>query len=71
MRIYKIISQHRRDFSAVFECEHCGFQVIRVGYDDKNFHQNVIPNMICDKCGKKADENYRPLEPKYPDDMQI
>ena len=54
MRICKIISQHRRDFSAVFECEHCGFQVIRVGYDDKNFHHNVIPNMICDKCGKKG-----------------
>lgn len=71
MRIYKILSQHRRDFVALFECEHCGFKVEKRGYDDKNFHHNVIPEMTCDKCGKKADQNYRPLEPKYPDDFQI
>ena len=71
MRIYKILSQHRRDFVALFECEHCGWKVEKNGYDDKNFHHNVIPEMTCDKCGKKADRSYRPFESKYPDSFQI
>ncbi len=71
MRIYKILSQYRRDFVAIFECEHCGFKIEKTGYDDENFHRNVIPDMICEKCGGKADRNYRPLEPKYPENFQI
>lgn len=71
MRIKNIIYQNRRDFKAEYECEHCGNIIIEWGYDDRNFHQNVIPNMLCDKCGKKADDNYRPLATKYPDEYQI
>ena len=71
MRIKKIISQYRRDFTAEYECEHCGFMKINSGYDDANFHNNVVPNMECEKCGKKAEPNYRPLAPKYPEDYQI
>lgn len=71
MRIKEIISQHRRDFQAVYECEHCGHTEIGYGYDDTNFHQNVIPKMKCKKCGKVAGENYRPLTTKYPDYMQV
>jgi hypothetical protein len=44
---------------------------INSGYDDANFHNNVVPNMECEKCGKKAESNYRPLAPKYPEDYQI
>lgn len=65
MRIKRITYQHRRDFKAEFECEHCGNTVISWGYDDDNFHRNVIPAMICDNCGKKAPENYQPKETKY------
>lgn len=72
MRIKEITSQHRRDFKAIYECEHCGYEKKGTGYDDLNFHNYVIPNeMKCDKCGKLASENYRPLQPKYPADMQI
>jgi len=71
MRIKKIVSQHRRDFQAIYECEHCGYTETGYGYDDTNFHQNVIPTMKCKKCGEVAEENYRPLTPKYPDYMQI
>ncbi len=71
MKIKEITYQHRRDFEAIFECEHCGAIEKRYGYDDANFHQNVIPNMICKKCGKKAPENYRPLQPKYAPWVQI
>ena len=65
MRIQKIESQTRRDFYAIYECEHCGFTKQGSGYDDDNFHQNVIPQMKCEKCGKTADENYKPLNTKY------
>ena len=26
MKIEKIIHQHRRDFRAIYKCEHCGFE---------------------------------------------
>ena len=71
MRIKKIVWQHRRDFTAVYECEHCGHTEEKKGYDDANFHQNVIPNMICPKCGEKAPDNYRPLTTKYPAGMEV
>lgn len=71
MKIKTIISQHRRDFQAIYECEHCGHTVRSGGYDDRNFHENVIPAMVCPKCGKHADETYRPLVTKYSDDFVI
>lgn len=71
MKIKKIISQHRRDFVAIYECEHCGAERKGSGYDDTNFHVNVIPTMKCEKCGLEADESYRPLTTKYPDGMQV
>ena len=71
MKIKTILSQHRRDFQAIYECEHCGAEKKASGYDDGNFHQNVIPNMQCPECGKKAGDDYRPLGTKYPDGMQV
>ena len=66
MKIQKITSQSRRDFDAIYECEHCGYKEEGRGYDDANFHQNVIPNMTCPQCKKKAGDDYRPLTTKYP-----
>lgn len=65
MKIKTIESQNRRDFYAIYECEHCGHTKRGSGYDDSNFHRNVIPVMKCEKCGKAADENYRPMGTKY------
>jgi predicted RNA-binding Zn-ribbon protein involved in translation (DUF1610 family) len=65
MKIQKIVDQMRRDFTAIYECEHCGYFNEGIGYDDMNFHQRVIPSMKCPKCGKTADESYRPLCPRY------
>ena len=67
MKIKKITEQHRRDFRAIYECEHCSSEIKLSGYDDANFHQNVIPNMECEVCGKKASDDYRPLAAKYPE----
>ena len=71
MRIKKIISQHRRDFQAIYECEHCGYTKQGYGYDDSYFHNIVIPGMVCHKCKKRATDDYRPLATKYPDGMVV
>jgi hypothetical protein len=65
MKIKTIESQNRRDFTAIYECEHCGVTKRGYGYDDDNFHENVIPAMECEVCGKTAADTYRPLAPKY------
>jgi hypothetical protein len=65
MRIKKIDSQYRRDFYAVYECEHCGTETEGSGYDDDNFHKNVIPRMICPNCKKCASTDYAPRATKY------
>ena len=71
MKIKEIKSQSRRDFTAIYVCEHCGNENEGSGYDDNYFHQNVIPDMECTKCGKKAPVNYRALTTKHPDGMVI
>lgn len=71
MRIREIKAQHRRDIWAIFECEHCGCIIYKHGYDDYYFHNNVIPNMICKKCGKTADSDYQSKQTKYPEGFQV
>jgi transcription elongation factor Elf1 len=67
MKIERITSQHRRGFQAILICEHCNqTKRLTCGYDDENFHKNVIPNIPCSACGKTAPENYRPMATKYP-----
>ena len=66
MKIKEILGQHRRDFTATLECEHCGNEDhLSSGYDDANYHLNVIPQFECSECGKKAADNYRALTTKY------
>lgn len=71
MRVKEITSQNRRDFRAIYECEHCGYTEEGRGYDDAYFHNSVVPNKVCPTCGKKAGANYRPLATKYPEGMQV
>jgi hypothetical protein len=53
MKIQQITDEHRNDFCAVMECEHCGAtRINRSGYHDNYYHTQVIPAMICMKCGK-------------------
>ena len=65
MKIKQITSRNRRDFDAVYECEHCAATENGYGYDDDNFHRNVIPTMKCKACGKTAASDYRPMRTKY------
>ena len=71
MKIKEILSQNRRDFHAIYECEHCGHTYKSSGYDDANFHNNVIPTFKCPKCELTASDKYRPLTTKYPEGMQV
>ena len=57
LKLMKIISQHRRDFSGIYKCEGCGNEEENSGYDDRNFHDNVAPNWKCEKCGKTSKES--------------
>ncbi len=65
MKIKKILNQSRRDFNAIYECEHCEHEERSSGYDDSFFHNEVIPKMNCDNCGKTSGDDFRPLAPKY------
>lgn len=56
MRIKQILSQHRRDFTAIYICQHCGHETEGDGYDDSYFHTEVIPKMKCKKCGEIGGE---------------
>lgn len=75
MKIIEIHSQNRRDFYADYECEGCGaVEKRKAGYDDDNFHQNVIPNMKCKSCGRSArelDVDVRPLATKHPEGFHV
>jgi hypothetical protein len=71
VKIDRIIRQSRRDFTAMYVCEHCGEKREGDGYDDANFHENVIPKMKCESCGKTAGDDYRPLSTKYPEGMTV
>lgn len=71
MKIKEMIWQHRRDFSALYECEHCGESREDHGYDDQYFHEKVIPGMLCKSCGRSAPDTYQPQATKYPDGDHI
>ena len=57
MNIKKITWQYRRDFDAILECEGCmGTQKLELGYEDCNYHDNVIPALKCKHCGKSRND---------------
>lgn len=75
MKIKEITYRNRRDFKAIYECEHCNYvsteKEYGFGYDDRNFHDNVIPKFECKACGKKASESYEGMGTKYSEGYQI
>lgn len=59
---------------AVYKCEGCGHTVEKSGYDDRNFHDNVVPAMRCDECGRSSKDMGTPpreVQTKYPDWMEV
>lgn len=70
MYIKEILRQHRRDFVALFVCEHCGIEHEAPGYDDHYYHNVVVPTAECHGCGKAGNLNAA-RTPKYADDVII
>ncbi len=75
MKLLKINSQYRRDFYGDYECEFCGHtKKDHPGYDDRNFHDNVVPEWKCDKCLKSTlseGGDIQQVPTKYPEGFQI
>lgn len=71
MKIKEITEQNRRDFTAIYECENCGHTQKGNGYDDRNFHDNVVPMMVCPACGASAPASYRPLATMYEEGQEV
>ena len=75
MIIKEITSQHRRDFTAIMECEFCKDITENVsGYDDNYFHQIVIPEKKCNKCNKSTlSEGGKIIQrrTRYPEGFQV
>lgn len=74
MRIKKIISQHRRDFRAIYVCDNCGHEHEDSGYDDAYFHNTVVPGFICKECEKAERDintDYRPSATRYREGEQV
>jgi hypothetical protein len=69
MKIKEITSQSRRDIYGRMVCDGCGHEQKFVGYDDDNYHRNVVPAIVCKSCGKSAKDigcDVVPISPKYP-----
>jgi C4-type Zn-finger protein len=57
MKLVEKIDQHRRDFKGKYECQGCGNIETDAGlysYDDDYYHDYVIPEKKCEKCGKST-----------------
>lgn len=57
MKVVLIYNQLRRDCWVDLKCENCGNEETRKSaYDDRNYWDNVIPNVKCGKCNKSTKE---------------
>ena len=55
MKVLRKYNQHRRDCSIDLKCEGCGAErTNRSAYDDRNFWDNVVPDMRCDECDEST-----------------
>lgn len=56
MKIKEVTWQHRNDFHATLECEHCANeQELRTGYNDVYYHTKVLPSITCKSCKKNRE----------------
>jgi len=74
MRLIEITYQSRRDFEGNYKCENCGNIDKYRGYDDRNYHDNVMPEIRCPKCKQSTNSLGLPhqyVATKYPEGFQI
>ena len=57
MKLLQITDQSGRDVCYDTECEACGEKETHMGgYNDRNYWDNVLPEMKCHKCGKSTND---------------
>lgn len=71
MELIKSYNWSRRDFTGDYKCEFCNYELTTYGYDDSNFYQNVIPNMVCPECGKHSEVSPEVVSTRYPEGLVI
>lgn len=74
MKLIEKKNQNRRDFNGIYRCENCGEIEEVDGYDDRNFHDNVMPARECKSCGKSTNDlgvEKEHVPTKYPDYMVV
>lgn len=57
MKFTEYTYKSRNDFKGIFVCEFCDKEEEKWGYEDDNFHRNVIPKMKCNSCGKCSNDS--------------
>ena len=61
MEIKTYTFEHRNDFKAILECEHCGHeQPLNNGYNDDFYFEHVLPKIACKSCGRSTNEAHDP-----------
>ncbi len=77
MLVTRRYNQYRRDLSIDLECEGCkATQTYDSAYDDRNFWDNVVPDMKCKQCGKSTIDLGKydvkgTMPTRYPEGMQL
>jgi hypothetical protein len=74
MEILRIDNQVRRDMWGVLKCESCNHEQKFSGYDDKYYHDEVIPTKKCESCGestKTMSLKVVKTPTKYPEGFEI
>jgi hypothetical protein len=70
MKLIRILSQNRRDFVGEYQCENCNVIAKISGYDDRHFHNYVMPQRQCAQCYKSTRDLGKPepvIKTKYKD----
>ena len=76
MKLIKKEWQNRRDCKITIKCENCGeVRKNYPAYDDRNFWDNVLPNLECENCGKSTKEIdpeiKQKIKTKHPEGKQL
>lgn len=55
MKLIAVTQQIKNLFSGILQCEFCNnHQPLVSGVDDEHYHDNVIPEIRCQKCRQKT-----------------
>ena len=74
MKLIEKLDQFRRDFTGLYECECCKKQIELKGYDDRNWHDKLVPKIKCPNCfnsTKSLGVAIDRIETKYPESLVV